>query len=159
MKKAFVLFVLLSLARINTGYCQDSPIDLTIEAEDDTIETGQKLTLVLTFTNNSDKDLILFWSRGIPAVSRTNNSLLINTSASLFPEVTRIYLASGQSSEKILKIPTLDWPAQEYKVKVSYVPPNLDPNMTKATSQEIFTNPVISNNLTVKIESSRIYGK
>ncbi len=141
------------------GYCQVEPVELTIKPDKEAYGVGDKIILEATFKNNSEKDIIIYWSRGMPNVQRTvsqgSGSVIVYTSESLFPEVKKIYMGYKESVTKTIKIPTVSWPPLLYQLKLQYIPPNIDLNLIISPNQEILVHPVNSNTVTIKVTDSK----
>lgn len=158
MKK--LLIILFSLfALCNIGYCQEDPLQLIIKAGDDVYDSGQEMKIEATFKNNSDKDVILFWSTGIPHVIKTasgeSGSVTIQTSNFLEPEVKKIYIYSKDSVTKLIKIPTLNWEPLAYQVTLKYSSLELGSKLKPLSYQKIFTGSLSSNTITVKVVNNQ----
>lgn len=150
----FSLFVFCSI-----GYCQEEPLQLIIKAGLDVYDSGQEMEIEATFKNNSDKDIILFWSTGIPHVVKSASgevgSVTIQTSNLLEPEVKKIYIYSKDSVTKLIKIPTLNWETLAYQITLKYSSLELGSKLKPLSYQKIFTDSLSSNTITVKVVNNQ----
>jgi len=160
MKKIFFLF-LFSLLLNRIGYCQVEPVELSIKLDKEIYEAGDKIILEATFKNTSKKDIIVYWNHNIPSVQRTisegKGSIVVSTSESLFPELIKIYLGYKESAKKTIKIPTVSWQPGVYQLKLQYIPPNIDLNLTVSPDQEILVQSVDSNTVTIKVTGNQLF--
>lgn len=160
MKKIFSIFLFLLLLN-HAGLCQDAPVELSIKPDRETYEAGDKIILEVTFKNISKKDIIVYWNHNIPEVQRTisegKGSVMVSTSESLFPELIKMELGYKESGKKTVKIPTVSWEPGVYQLKMQYIPPNIDLNLTVSPNQEILVQSVDSNTVTIKVTGNQLF--
>lgn len=152
-----LLAIILSFFILPGGYCQEQkePVEMSIKSDKEVYEAGEKIILELKFKNTSEKDLIIYWSRGIPDTKRNAEGdkgfVTVYTSLSLFPEVQKIYLGYKDSVTKIIRVSTANWQPLDYQLNLEYIPPNIDLNLKTSSSQKIVDRAVKSNAITVKV--------
>lgn len=157
--KKIVFAVLANVFIFCSALAQDDKLNIVVECGKKTYDYGEKIELNVEFKNNSVDDTILFWSSGIPAVIKTrednSNVLLVQTSNSLFPQVKKITVSSKGSAYKTIRISSLGIEPGKYKLKMEYVPVNIDLSNYKETpGARVFVGSLTSETIDIEIRQT-----
>ena len=72
-----ILSIVIFLAA-SVSYCQNQPLQITIKSDKQVYEAGDEIKLIANTKNNSDKEMIVFWSdEGPPEASGGGGTSLI----------------------------------------------------------------------------------
>jgi len=139
-------------------------LEVVIRTEKAEYKRGDRISLEATLKNKTEKNLILFWSLGIPSVTKTGRAeenkpvpVTISTSPSLSPEVKRIYIKRREEAKKTVSFSTAGWEAGTYQLTLEYTSPNVDLKTKLSPDDDIFTETAVSNTVGINISRNILY--
>ena len=163
MVKRILLGMVLLLLMVTIGCSQEpeqslqrssesSPLILTIKSDKEVYEVGEEIVLEATLKNNSDKEMIVFWSDknpGMDTSGRTINLGFYNHSAS-----DAIYIKPAVTFTKSVSFNN-DFSPGPYRVTIQLNNQNVGLDFKTAQSQEIFDGTLTSNTITIKVKAKK----
>lgn len=155
-KTIFLIFVLafplICLAQDATShaspkYDRDQPLTLTIKADKEVYEAGEDIKLIATIKNNSDKEMIFFWSDKPPAEMSGGGgtSLIINA-----VQTYRIDIKPKEAIERLIEPRDYSGPT----FVLHYNSPTVI-DFKHRSDQEIFTGTLTSNTITIEVAEKK----
>ena len=154
IKKLFLGIIYLFLT-VSSAYCEQSgqPLQLTIKTDKVVYHVGEKIKLTATLTNNSDKELIIFWSKD-DAIQITDK---FSVQHAIFPEPSlkgyeNFYIKPKSSiSKEVLVVNTLKPGDLKYRLKLEYNYPNIILDFKTTANQKIWTDTIVSNTVSFQV--------
>jgi len=158
--KRILLGMVLLLLMVTVGCSQEPeqspqrsgeslPLTLTIKSDKEVYEAGEEIVLEVTLKNNSDKEMIVFWSDENPAGASGGGG----TSLTIFPTPPKAYAVYIKPKEAIKKIisPLDSGPTFVLHYVVRYSDRDMFLDFKHKPNQEIFAGTLTSNTITIKV--------
>jgi len=123
----------------------DQPLQLTIKSDKKVYQVGEEIVLEATLKNNSDKEMIVFWSDENPAQVSGGGG----TSLTIFPTPPKAYAIYIKPKEAIQK--TISPEASGPTFVLHYVIRDMVLDFKHRPDQEIFIGTLTSNTITIEV--------
>ena len=153
MKKIILIILLLALPLV--CFAQDvvktQPLALTIKSDKQVYGVGEEMKIVVTLRNNSNKEMIVYWPKGEPAIaSKETNVFTVIVDASKAAEL--IYIKPTGTFEKNIHM-TLknNLIAGQCSITLEYVAPMEFDHIFNIEKQEIWSYPLTSNTIQIEV--------
>ncbi len=154
MKKIILTAILLALplACFSQDTIKTQPLTLTIKSDKGVYRIGEEIKIVVTLKNNSNKEMIIYWPKGEPAiVSKETNVFTAVIDASMATEL--IYIKPKETFEKYISINLkTNLISGIYSIMIEYVPPIQFDNIFNIEKQEIWSAPLTSNTIQIEVK-------
>ncbi|MFC1645747.1 hypothetical protein ACFL2Y_01035 [Candidatus Omnitrophota bacterium] len=155
MKKLLFAIILSGLV-VSFGYCQEAeeqPLTLTISSDKEVYEVGEEIVLEITLKNNSDKEMISFWTDKKPDIFTEEMGVYIVAMYIQLVDET-LYIKPKENLTRDVAI-TLDEKMKPVKGRIGiqflYNTQNIILNFKHKSDQEIFTGTLTSNTITIEV--------
>jgi hypothetical protein len=124
-----------------------SPIELTIKPDRQVYEAGEEIKLTAAFTNNSDKEQIIFWNDDNPALASGGGGTTLNKF--IVSPADAVYIKPNEVAEKIISAGKAG--AHDLAFTLVYDDSSVILDFETTTNQRIFQGSLISNAASIKV--------
>ena len=134
---------------------ESSPLTLTIKSDKQVYEAGEEIKLEATINNNSDKEMIIFWSDQKPGTCASGRS--INLVFSDNSESDAIYIKPTTTFTKSISFDNdlVPWPGQ-WVITILLNNQNVLLGFLVKLNQEIFLDTLTSNPITIEVKEGAL---
>lgn len=134
---------------------EEPSLILSIKSDKLIYRIGEEIKLLVTLENNSDKEIIIYWPEGSPAmVRREINAFSIVIDASMATEL--IYIKPKETFEKYISINLkTNLISGIYSIIMEYVPPIQFDHIINIEKQEIWSYLLTSNTIQIEVKGEK----